>query len=156
MVSTKLSKPNSYLLTTAFFWCSRAAPSLGQVAKGLEQVKTASKPHAQTEGQGAWRPPTGSTAKQQFCNMAPYECKEDSLLTADSRRHNFRHESLFVHWADGNVWPLCGFLLAVWTGITLVFVPSSINVSQSCPLNKAKILYSILTARAYHSKWFYT
>lgn len=91
-----------------------------------------------------------------FCNMASYKCQEDSLLTADSRRHKLRHERLFVHWADGNVWPLCGFLLAVWTGITLVFVASSINVSQSCPLNKAKILDSILTVWAYHSKWFYT
>lgn len=82
---TKLSKPNSYLLSTAFFWCSGAAPSLGWAAKELEQIKTAWKPHRHTEGQGAWRPPKASTAKQHSATWPLTNARRIpySLLTAE-------------------------------------------------------------------------
>lgn len=78
-----------------------------------------------------------------------YEHKASLLAVtaAHSRRHELRHQSLFVCWADGNVWLLCGFLLTVWTEIALVFIASRINISQSCPLSRAKTLYSVLTTR---------
>lgn len=65
-------------------------------------ARTAQKPHAWAERWGVQRPLTG--------------CYKHSVsllvvVAAHSRRHELREQSLFICWADGNIWPLGGFFL---------------------------------------------
>lgn len=64
IISTKLLKPSSSLRPLISFGVAEGSlysvSSLGEVANELGPVKTAYKPHAWTEGQGACRSPKGS------------------------------------------------------------------------------------------------